>query len=252
MIKFLVLNVFAPDWLIPIKNNSMIIYINENKLNNYDDENYKILPITTIDFKKYNNHHKCIFKNNIDNIDILDNKSKFSKYMMNNFINNISKIYYYNFNDETYINNDTNNRPLIKKNNYSFAGFGIMIMDKINKIKNIVISEYINHTSYFVGHFIVLNGIILDKIYFFSNIMPECKILKGNITNYIIYENLNVDESIFNNIFNNLNYCGFACCDFIIVNDIIKIFEINPRIGGSLINNDVCFNKFLNKILENI
>ena len=57
-------------------------------------------------------------------------------------------------------------------------------------------------------------------------------------------------QKIVDQIFKDLNYSGFAVCDFIIVNDRIVIFEINPRPGGSLIHNEKYLNIFLDKLLE--
>jgi len=48
-----------------------------------------------------------------------------------------------------------------------------------------------------------------------------------------------------------LEYNGFACADFIVENGEIIIFEINPRIGGSLIQNREKLNEFLDILLDN-
>ena len=169
----------------------------------------------------------------MDNIDILENKSKFCKYMINNFNKNIPKTYYYNFDNETYISDsfiNNKNEKLIQKDNYGNSSTNIKIVYDIEiNLKNHIIQKYIEHKAYYVGHFLVLNCIILNKIYFYST-------------------NKNVNGSIFNKIFKNLDYSGFACSDFIINSNKILIFEINPRIGGSLIHNKEYFIKFLNKL----
>jgi hypothetical protein len=67
---------------------------------------------------------------------------------------------------------------------------------------------------------------------------------------YKITEKLVVDDSIFEKIFNDLNYSGFACPDFIIYNEKITIFEINPRPGGSLVANITYLNLFLDTLNE--
>ena len=58
-----------------------------------------------------------------------------------------------------------------------------------------------------------------------------------------------LDVEIFKDIFKMLNYSGFACVDFTIVNEIPYIFEINPRPGGSLIRNETYFNRFITKLM---
>ncbi len=81
-------------------------------------------------------------------------------------------------------------------------------------------------------------------LYFYTN-NNNC-IKRGAIKNYKIINNLdNVNDSIFDNIFKKLNYNGFATADFTISDNIIKIFEINPRPGGSLVLNKDVFKSFI-------
>ena len=256
MIKFLVINIPFSDWTEFLKKNNKIICIEEKDVCNYDNK-FKILPLSIIDYIKYNNYENNIFKNNLNNINILNNKCKFGKYMLDNFIEHISPIYYYNFDKETYLNNIKLNNiiseKMIKKPDIGSGGCGIEIVYDIkNNLKNCIISKYIEHSEYFVGHFLVLNGIIYDKIYFYSNYKYSDGIKRGKILDYKIKTELDVNDTIFNNIFNNLSYSGFADSDFIIINDKIIILEINPRPGGSLIHNKEYFNKFLEKIYEKI
>jgi predicted ATP-grasp superfamily ATP-dependent carboligase len=79
-----------------------------------------------------------------------------------------------------------------------------------------------------------MNGKIIDKVYFYNTNNDKNLIKKGKIIDYQITEELS-DDLIFNLIFDNLKYSGFACIDFTIKNNNIFIFEINPRPGGSLI-----------------
>ena len=155
---------------------------------------------------------------------------------------------------------------MIYKPNTSFGGHGIKIINKLNKLnkyKNASITKYIEHTKHYVGHFLVIKGIIINRIYF-NSINKIHEIKYGRIKNYQIEEkitcaNNNIDstnnycdDSIFDKIFYNLNYSGFADSDFIQVNNKIIIFEINPRPGGSLIFNNEYFNKFLDSIISKL
>ena len=171
--------------------------------------------------------------------------------MIKYFYKYIPKTYYYNFDNETYINDsfiNNKNEKLIQKDNYGNSANNIKIIYDIElNFKNHIIQKYIEHKEYYVGHFLVLNGIILNKIYFYSNNKNENGILKGAIQNYQIKNNIKGDN-IFNKIFKKLDFSGFACADFIINNNNILIFEINPRIGGSLIHDKEYFIKFLNKL----
>ena len=230
---------------IDIINNKIKFVDNNFKFNNLD--NYKIIPLLNIDYFKYNNNINNIFKNNLDIIEIFNNKSRFAEYMINNFIYNIPKVYYYNYDNIEYINFDDNDKKIIKPNcDNGGQNIEIIVDNKIKK--NHVISKYIQHNRFYTGHFLIKNGIIIHKVYFFSYTIDENYIQRGAIQNYQIKYNINDD--IFNKIFEKINYNGFINIDFIIENDNIIIFEINPRIGGSLINNNNIFSIFLDKIIE--
>ena len=246
--KFIIITILFDDWKIHLYNNDKCICIKETDINDYISDEFKIIPICVNDYIKYNNFKNNIFKNELKNIEILNNKSKFGKFMLKSFPNNIPIIYYYNFENETYKNNIILSTKMIQKPNENFGSNGIKIINKLeNNIKNHIIQKYIDHTENFVGHFIILNGIIHQKIYFYAQSMN--KILRGTICNYKITKNLKISDKIFEKIFNNLNYSGFACIDFIINNKNIILFEINPRPGGSLIKNKLYFNLFLDKLI---
>jgi predicted ATP-grasp superfamily ATP-dependent carboligase len=143
---------------------------------------------------------------------------------------------------------------LIIKSNKGYAGENIKIIYNIdynNLPKNSIITKYIEHNVYYVGHFLILNGKVIDKVYFYNTNDDKNLIKKGKIIDYKVTEKLLLDDSLFNMIFDNLKYSGFACIDFTIKNDNIIIFEINPRPGGSLIYNKKYFDKFIDTIILN-
>lgn len=258
MIKLVIVDLNFPDWIPILQKNDKIVIINNKYINDYLSDEYKFIPISIDNCIKFSNLNNNIFKNNIKNIYILNNKSKFGKYMLDNFIDNTPTIFYYNYDNQTYIKSlnksiiNSHNKFIIKPNEGN-CGYNIKIVNKIIPKENHIIQEYIDHTIQYVGHFLVFNGIIIKKVYFFSNHLAN-EIKKGRIMNYQVLENLNLDDSIFDKIFTNLNYSGFADSDFTIINNKILIFEINPRPGGSLIHNEKYFNLFieiLDKIINN-
>ena len=190
------------------------------------------------DYDKYINIPNSVFVNNALNVDILSNKCLFAKFMMQHFPNNIPKTLYYSFGENTYIDQkyimqQKNDCVLISKPVLGSGGAGIKIVSDIDTSElNVIISEYIDHNMYCVGHVLVNNGKILKIIYFIT----KNYICRGAVSDYEIVENINVDTDIFNDIFYKLNYSGFACINFCISDNIVKIFEINPRIGKSLYN----------------
>jgi predicted ATP-grasp superfamily ATP-dependent carboligase len=242
-----------------LKNNTStelpILFNDNNKTSN----EMRIIPTTINDLIMYKNN---IFNENIKNINVLNNKSCFAEFMINNFKNNFSFCYYYNYNDNTYYCEKSKllcKKKKIQKPNYGSGGEKIKIIKNLIFTKNTIVTKYHEHTIYYVGHFLVKSGIILKQIFFMSStncnsqIIPMQNkidfILKGNITNYDIMDNV-FDDEIFKNIFYFIKYTGFACSDFIIKKNKIIIFEINPRIGGSLAYNKNILNLFWNKLIE--
>ena len=250
--KLIIINIPFDDWKNILYSSKYLICIDESKIDMYRSEEFKIVPICIKDYIKYNTLENNIFKNNLNNVDILNNKSKFGKFLLEHFPNNIAPIYYYNFDNETYRNDKLpKNNKLIVKPNVAFAGRGIRIVNEIiPNISEHIIQKYIEHTEYIVGHFLVLNGRVQQKIYFISSQPCYNGIKQGRISNYIARDTINIDANVFDKIFYNLNYSGFADSDFIIHDGRIIIFEINPRPGGSLIFNSQYLNIFLEKLIQ--
>ena len=254
--KYIIINAPFVDWETKLLTNNKILYVNNKNKNKINIENYKIIAISVENYKLYNNLPNNIFNNNLENINILNNKSMFYEYGRNNFIEHIPEIYYLNYGNFTYINNPKTITNMIYKPNLACGSTGIKIINRLCRISNASITKYITHTMHYVGHFLVMNGQIINKVYFKSTNKPN-EIKYGRIKNYEVEEKLTfgdnsvlADDSIFNKIFGLLNYSGFADSDFIEVDNKIIIFEINPRPGGSLIFNDEYFNKFLDNIIN--
>jgi predicted ATP-grasp superfamily ATP-dependent carboligase len=240
MNKLIIVTILFPDWEESLKNNKHIL-IRKGQIHGKN-----ILPICQSDYFYKNS----IFKNTKETIELLDNKSKFGKYMLQHFPESVPTIYYYQFLDETYVR-PSESKKLIQKPNTGCGGSGITIVDHIDiSLKNHIISKYIEHKTYYAGHFLVNQGTIYEKIYFCSSHPYDNGIKTGRIINYTVLPELLLDDSIFNKLFANLSYSGFADCDFTIVNDKIIIFEINPRPGGSLVHNKVYFNKFIDSVIK--
>lgn len=244
--KLLIVEIPFPDWKPIISCHPNLICGRKNIQNN----EMKIVPLSVRGYIKYNDHPNNIFRNNLDMVYILENKAKFGKYMLEHFPHSIPTVFYYQFNDEIYINPSIpNGIKMIQKPNVSCGGEGISIVYKLNTaLKDSIVSRYIEHKEYYVGHFLVLNGVIYEKIYFCSSHPYSDGIKKGRTINYEVKTRLPVDDTLFSSIFKKLSYSGFADCDFTIQDGNIKIFEINPRPGGSLIMNKEYFSKFIDRL----
>ena len=207
------------------------------------------------------NHKNNIFKNDKTMFAVFYNKSIFTLYMIKKHPEFIPTTYYVKY-THTDMNSlydkmdEANDIKLILKPAIDYGGNNIKIVNKnyIDREKDerdIVISEYIYHKNYFTGHFLIIDGIIIKNIILTSSNEDENKInIKcGPITNYTIFTDI-YDDSIFHILFKETFYSGFACADFILVDNKPIIFEINPRVGGSLIRNHDLFHEFIEKIIE--
>ena len=155
-----------------------------------------------------------------------------------------------------YLNPEYNNnvkRKMIQKIAVGHAGNGISIINKLPERRfNIVVSDYIVHSEYYSGHFLVYKGDIIKSIFFRGTNSDPNLIRRGPITEYTIVEptNMKADITVFDKLFKLLNYSGFACPEFTIVNEKILMFEINARAGGSLITNKKYCGEFFQSIID--
>jgi predicted ATP-grasp superfamily ATP-dependent carboligase len=254
--KYYVIGVPFIAWKIHFLMNKQITYIDNEDLIDKSC-NYKIIPICANDYIRYSKND-LIFNSSSDAINKLNNKSLFAIFMMENFSKYIPKVIYCNINNKTkYISNLVSD-IMIQKENIGCAGKNIKIItkkiflnikDAILEQKNIIISEYITHNILYTCHLLIINKKIIDKIYFYKNIQ-ENTIYLGQLKNYKTCDTIKCDDTIFETILNKINYSGFVCIDFIINNNKICIFEINPRFGGSLVFNIKYFTSFISKMIK--
>jgi glutathione synthase/RimK-type ligase-like ATP-grasp enzyme len=156
MNKLLIVTIPFPDWEDIIRVNPHLLIRNGQILGK------NILPICQSDYFYKNS----IFKNTKETIDVLDNKSRFGKYMLQHFPEYIPTIYYYQFLDERYVRLPENEK-LIQKPNTGCGGTGITIVEHIDTtLKDHIVSKYIKHKTYYVGHFLVNKGVIYEKVFF--------------------------------------------------------------------------------------
>jgi hypothetical protein len=256
---YFIIDCIFGDWIIPIIKYTEINYLakRERLIN---DPNIRIIPLDIGDRCLYENDERMIFKMNVDNARILENKCIFAKFMMEFSPNNIPKTISIKNNTIDYIDPEYKNsmntcRKMIRKEATGFAGYGTYIIYNFvqNRKNDVVISDYIEHNDFYTGHYLVLKGEVIKSIFFKSSTDNDPNyIQRGLIMKYTILEaeQIEGDLTIFDKIFKELKYSGFACPNFIIVDKKIIIFEINPRPGGSLIHNEYYCNDFFQKIID--
>ena len=209
---------------------------NEFLLNNYD-----ILKANNINF--------CIPSRNI--FETFDDKTKFYKYMINNdFSEYIPKVYNLKGYNEIIM-------PCILKHNKSWYGRQTYIIKTERDIpRDINLDEYaiceiIEGKIEYATHILANNGEIIKELtiqHSFDRPVFVHGVTKKPTTSHEIKINSNV-LNIFKDIVKKSQYSGIICVDYKIVNNCPKIFEINPRVGGSLTRSNG-FGSFIDKFIE--
>lgn len=211
--------------------------------------------------------------NNKQHIDIFNQKCLFIYFMINNkLLNLIPNTYAINYSHELvkskpYFAQDgiqyfkNVKFPCIIKQNISAGGDHVVIIyneKMLEDYKNIyvdyVVQEFIvneDKTEY-TCDFYIDNGNIVTSVYYKDNSVRQTLfyIQHGGLRDKIKINDMNKYNNEFEKIFKILNYTGFACIDFTLIENKIKIFEINPRLGGTLVTDAFDFENFLTEILN--
>jgi len=258
--KYYVVESQNPDWTLAIHKYTDIICV--QNIDQVPDLDAKIIPLTINNMIDLKHDHRILFSMDIDNMYILEHKCRFYQFMMNKFPDNIPKVHYIRTNGILYIDMPSSLTftstfiKLIKKKNTGLGGKYVTIIDPRDvdlKENDVVVTQYIEHTNFYVGHFFVRHGVILKSVYFkgYTNnntyFVLRSPITSGRIKHEIVTDLDCDDTTIFSKLFENLNYTGFACADFIIdpVSNKIVLFEINPRVGGSLFHYPTICKEFM-------
>jgi hypothetical protein len=253
-ITYYITDCFFSDWIKPISEISKIHYANK-PIDIPHDQNIKIIPIDTRNLDTLTNDPRVIFKTNPESIDTLDDKCSFALFMIKHFPDYIPPtIYLSKVSKDIKVEHEAIHEPsikLIEKPAIGYSSNHIFIVDRLYKRPNTIVSQYIDHEEFYTGHMLVRNGIIIKQIYFKGSTRNVPNYIQcGMIRDYTVLEVLDVSTDIFEKIFIKLNYTGFATPNFIIKDNRIIIFEINPRPGGSLIHNKKYCTEFFEKIME--
>jgi carbamoylphosphate synthase large subunit len=217
----------------------------------FDDIIDNKIPENTILLSLYIDKISNIKSNNMEFIiETLNHKSNFANYLKNiNLDIYIPTIY-----DQKTL--DKNSFPIIIKDNVNLAGIGTKVFKNYEEYisyfynKNLndkIIQKYILSEKEYSGHYLCKNGKIIHSV-IFEQKTKQYEIKRGALTNYTVSSKLK-DIHVFEQILEKTNYNGFCCFDYVyeIDTDNLKIFEMNPRIGGTLIKNRKYFFEFIEK-----
>lgn len=234
---------------IPIKLQNIDIVINKckrksiNIIFSFSDEHADFL---NNNYSKLKNHNIKFCVPSKDILNCFRDKIKFYNYMKENEFNDyIPKTY------------DNIIFPCILKLNVSNYGKSTYIINNKMDIPNNIdlnkylICEIIKGDIEYATHIFAINGnIIIDltiehkfdeSIFVFGSKKYPKLSNKIKTNTYVL--------TVFKKLIKKCNYNGIMCIDYKIINNIPKIFEINPRVGASLIRTNN-INLFIDKYIE--
>ena len=214
------------------------INVLKNFLNN-EGQKYKnyILPILVEDIVELNKGGiNSLFCVNLKNLDYLCNKKKFAEYVNDNKLSEYAPRIYSKLCDR---NKDD---LVILKPPYSCMSFGVYIKPlrevKDSEFDKNAVQEYIKDKTEYAGYFVSYNGKITHSFAYVTTYNKDVFIKHhGGRLDGVPQKKISLSNEIIRNIEKFLKpscFTGTSCFDFKVINGKIKVFEINPRLGGSL------------------
>jgi len=179
-----------------------------------------------------------VLKSSNSLIEQLQNKKLFQVLMEKNSFSHLLPTHYENINEVIY--------PAIIKSPIGAGGSSVHLIKNVLELEafitsqelsfsDLVIQEFIPGMDEYVAHFIAKNGEILYETYYSFKLQQSTSIRIAETTQRSSRIELSNDHSqIFHSILKKIRYSGPINIDFKIQDEQIKIFEMNPRLGGSL------------------
>lgn len=184
-------------------------------------------------------------------INTFNSKKLFVEHMINNNISEyIPKTYF----------SDPICYPCIIKPIIGIGGISTIIFKNNTEYSNstikynssFIIQDYVESDNTNVAHILCNHGQIVKSIIYFAQTPEKYYVKKGKINNYKKRLLNDVEKNIFGKILFPVSYHGMCDIDYVYdKNGSLKIFEINPRMGGSLFYDNVDFHDFVKCIEDN-
>lgn len=238
----------SSDWM-NILNTKLISYfadlridnvINVHNVNDLDKRHpsfkYVVIPLMESHMIELHNHNISALMPKLEDIKIFSCKKLFSTYVKNNNLEQYTpKIY--NLNDDV-----PNDMLYIIKPYSENNGQGMKIKNNIcaDDFENQIVQEYINNTLEYTSYIVSKNGVIKKCITYAYSFDDEqhIKIFPINTTKMLKYDLEDKYIKILELFLLPCEYTGMCNINFIIHEGQVKVFEINPRLGGGLMKSD--------------
>jgi predicted ATP-grasp superfamily ATP-dependent carboligase len=199
-----------------------------------------VIPLYEKDIHALNNRfaawgHKFIVAPN-DVVDFCNDKLKFNLHLTEiGFENNIPKIL-----------TAPTQYPYILKKNFDEWGLNSHIIDGVEKENSL--SDILNHPDYFKQAYVIGKDEYATHFIFSENKLQYCQTFKFTFPKEIFIKGFESPpfktaviipvesdfSDLFEKILQQIDFKGVGCFNFKIENNLPKIFELNPRVGGSL------------------
>ena len=181
---------------------------------------------------------------NFEMVRLLDQKNLFFDFMSYNGLSEFLPETYVVCADEP-VRYGSIKYPAIFKPISGVGGFGVEILtdektDFFEGRKNYIVQAYIPAQKEYVGNYVFYQGELLFSQVLSETFNTDIHIKKGKMISYEAVDDF--DHQRFSKIFSLLKFTGAICINFKMQGSAIKIFEINPRVGGTLVCN------FLNEV----
>jgi carbamoylphosphate synthase large subunit len=234
---------------------NIIIIDNILDLNNFINDNmeeYKIIPLFECDMIELE-FYKNVISPPVNLVKIFNDKKLFNEYVeklgLTEFIPKTYTVYEDMYDDEY---GDSDKLKIIKPP-INCNGEFMEITKHVTRyqFQNNLVQEYIPKFHEYTSNIVMKDGKIICCISFkhMFKTDKEIKIYPINTSNYTKIE---IDRKYINIMEKFLvGYSGPCNVNYLIVDEKIKIFEINPRIGGTLIrNNTEDLSNFIDKMIK--
>lgn len=193
----------------------------------------------------------------ISNNFILDNKAAFHHFMLDNgFSTYLPKCYLVDYAGHRLKWDMPDQistaifKPADGRNGQGIKVIDINTRSDLSSYSECVITEYIFGNTEYIGTFFCLNGKIMCSKYVSGDFNAEPYIKTTSIRGCRDADFLKEQcDRCFGLIIEKLNYCGLICANFKIHSSLgLKIFEMNPRMGSTMIAHNELFNEFIRQI----
>jgi len=191
---------------------------------------------------------------------ILDHKGEFTMFMINRGYAQYVPICYSVDYDSIRVTNDLSPNDddiLVVKPVQGRNGQGIKMIngtDNYHAYTDCIVSAYINGSVEYIATIFCLHGRIMCSKYV-CGYFPEEPYIKQRAVEGCQTVNDSLCEQCnqcFQLIIKDLDYSGIICANFKLCNEGLKIFEINPRMGSTMIGHHELFNEFIRDVIAKL